>query len=73
MTEEVLNKAMELDRKINQCEEALKYQTDGTFHKFPGCEKEPPKTMELPYEVRMEMRGVIDKWKQVYEKELEAL
>lgn len=72
MTQELLSKAVELDRKINQCDKALKYQTNGTFHQY-ACQNEGIERCCLPYEVCQEIRKVIEKFKKDYEKQLEEL
>lgn len=70
MTQELLSRAVELDGKIVQCENALKYMTHGTFHSHEEgvCTQLP-----LPEEVCLEMRSVIEKWKEDYETQLAEL
>lgn len=70
MTQELLEQAIELKRKIEQCEIALKFMTHGTYHRH---DKNEYTHLSLPEEVCNEIRDAIGKWKEDYEMQLQEL
>lgn len=70
MTQEKLNQANSIAIKIEQCDKALQYMTHGVFHKH---DKYSDSCLPLPEDVCMEIRCVIEKYKNDFENQFKEL